>query len=85
MPKIEIDSEQLQQLVQRLMTIVKDLDTVLLAHRMVLEGLYAGGLDQSEVLMSIQTALENPSTRLAIEAKYREMEEKVSKVLEGRD
>jgi hypothetical protein len=77
MGKIEIDSEHLQQLLTRLMRIVKDLDADLLAHRMALETLYAGGLDQAEVLSLISTARENPSTQLAIEAKYREMETKL--------
>ena len=83
MAKIEIDSEHLRELIERLFGIVKHLDCELLGHRMFLETLYANGLDQTEALLTIQTAVDNPSTKSAIDSKYREMEEKVAKVLEG--
>jgi hypothetical protein len=83
MAKIEIDSEHLRELIERLFGIVKHLDRELLGHRMFLETLYANGLDQTEALLTIQTAVDNPSTKSAIDSKYREMEEKVAKVLEG--
>jgi site-specific recombinase XerD len=82
MTHIEIEVEQLKELVRRLVGMIKEVDAELLAHRMFLETLYASGLDQSEALMSIQTALENPSTRRAIDSKYREMEEKLAKIIE---
>jgi hypothetical protein len=82
MAHIQIEIEQLKELTRRLVGVIKDIDAELLAHRMFLETLYANGLDQSEALMSIQTALENPSTRRAIDAKYREMEEKLAKVID---
>jgi hypothetical protein len=83
MAKIEIDSEHLRELIERLFGIVKHLDCELLGHRMFLETLYANGLDQTEALLTIQTAVDNPSTKSAIDSKYREMEEKVAKVLGG--
>jgi len=83
MAKIEIDSEHLRELIERLFGIVKHLDCELLGHRMFLETLYANGLDQTEALLTIQTAVDNPSTKSAIDSKYREMEEKVAKVLAG--
>jgi hypothetical protein len=83
MAKIEIDSEHLRELIERLFGIVKHLDCELLGHRMFLETLYANGLDQTEALLTIQTAVDNPSTKSAIDSKYREMEVKVAKVLGG--
>ena len=81
MAQIEIDAEHLHELIRRLMGMVKHLDSELLGHRMFLETLYANGLDQTEALLSIQTAVDNPSTKAAIEEKYREMEEKIEKEL----
>jgi hypothetical protein len=78
MAMIEIEAEHLQQLIERLFGIVKHLDRELLGHRMFLETLYANGLDQTEALLSIQTAVDNPSTKSAIDSKYREMEEKIA-------
>jgi hypothetical protein len=82
MTHIEIEVEQLKELTRRLVGMIKELDSELLAHRMFLETLYANGLDQTEALIAIQTALENPSTRRAIDRKYQEMEEKFAKVIE---
>ena len=81
MPKIEIEAEHLQQLIERLTGAIKHLDRELLAHRMFLETLYSHGLDQTEALLSIQTAVDNPSTKAAIDSKYREMEEKIAEQL----
>ena len=66
------------------MGMVKHLDAELLGHRMFLETLYANGLDQTESLLTIQTAVDNPSTKAAIDAKYREMENKIAAELGDR-
>ena len=81
MAQIEIDAEHLHELIRRLVGMVKHLDAELLGHRMFLETLYANGLDQTEALLTIQTAVDNPSTKAAIDEKYREMEEKIAKEL----
>jgi hypothetical protein len=81
MAMIEIDAEHLQKLIERLFGMVKHLDCELLGHRMFLEALYAHGLDQTEALLTIQTAVDNPSTKAAIDSKYREMEEKIAEQL----
>jgi hypothetical protein len=81
MAMIEIDAEHLQKLIERLFGMVKHLDCELLGHRMFLETLYAHGLDQTEALLTIQTAVDNPSTKAAIDSKYREMEEKIAEQL----
>ena len=81
MAKIEIEAEQLRELIQRLIGMVKHLDSELLGHRMFLETLYANGLNQPETLVTIQTAIDNPSTKAAIDAKYRDMEQKIAALL----